>query len=63
MLTALIGVVPSLARLTPGALSSVAAEVAIGHDAPELPTTVIANLILVALAAGAAWLAFRRQEL
>jgi ABC-2 type transport system permease protein len=63
VLTALVGVVPSLARYTPGALSSVAADVALGHDAPELPTTVIANVILVALAAGAAWLAFRRQEL
>ena len=63
VLTSLVGVIPSLARYTPGALSTLAADVGLGHDAPDLPVAVIANVLLVAVASGAAWLVFRRKEL
>jgi ABC-2 type transport system permease protein len=63
VLTALVGVIPSLVRYTPGALSTVASQVALGHDAPDLPTTVVANALIVALASVTSWLVFRRQEL
>ena len=63
VLTSLVGVIPSLARYTPGALSTLAGPVALGQDAPDLPVAVIANVLLVAVVSVAAWLAFRRQEL
>jgi hypothetical protein len=63
VLTSLVGVIPSLARYTPGALSTLAGPVALGQGAPDLPVAVIANVLLVAAVSVAAWLAFRRQEL
>ncbi|MEO8247476.1 MAG: ABC transporter permease subunit [Chloroflexota bacterium] len=63
VLTAVVGAIPSVASVTPGALNTVAGEVALGRAAADVPSAVVANVVLVSVASVGAWLAFRRQEL
>ena len=63
ILFSLIGVVPQLKSWTPNALLGPARALALGQAPGDLWLPVGANLALIGLLLGAAWLAFRRQEL
>jgi len=60
---AVVSALPNVARYTPGGLSSPGAALANGVDAGDVLGPVLANIGLVIVLVGAAWLSFRRQEL
>jgi ABC-2 type transport system permease protein len=59
----LIGAIPQLKSWTPNALLGPAKALALGQAAEHLWLPVGANLALIGLLLGAAWLSFRHQEL
>jgi ABC-2 type transport system permease protein len=59
----IVGAIPGLARFTPTGLGPVIHGVSLGEPVADPWTPIVATIALVAAAAAAAWLAFRRQEL
>lgn len=59
----IVGAIPPLARYVPTGLGGPARALALGTPTSDLLTPVIATLVLIVATTGAAWLAFRRQEL
>ena len=63
VVVAIIGVLPTIGTYTPSGLTPPAQALAAGTDAGNVLGPLLANVALVLALAGAAWLAFRRQEL
>ena len=63
VLISIIGISPTLAQLTPAGLLEPASALAQGTTPAHLLLSVVANIVLCAILAAMAWLAFRRQEL
>ena len=63
VLISIIGISPTLAQVTPAGLLEPASALAQGTTPAHLLLSVVANIVLCAILAAMAWLAFRRQEL
>jgi ABC-2 type transport system permease protein len=63
VLVGIVGAIPPLAPFVPTGLGGPAHALALGTTPSDLVTPLVATLVLIAAATGAAWLAFRRQEL
>ena len=63
MAAGLVSALPSVGAYTPGSLSAPAVTLALGLPSGDLAGPILVNLLLIALAIGAAGLAFRGQEL
>jgi len=58
-----LSLLPTIGKLTPGALTGIAQQVGTGVPANDLLVSTVSNVLIVIVAFGVAWLSFRRQEL
>lgn len=63
VVVSLVGILPNAAQYTPAGLLDPAGALALGNDPPHLVVSVLANLAIIAVTLGLAWLSFRAQEL